>query len=135
MTDPTAPEDTVTAAVVENAAPVDVDPQDMLRQLVALQAQVEQMRTEQRAALGQPSDPVAAAVRDLKDHVKARTVIAIPGRREELKDLIDEVDTMTESPSENDLSILADLFDETADFEGKTYCRQQVTALRRLVRA
>jgi hypothetical protein len=133
----TPPQDTLSAdALVDSGAvPVEVDPQAMLRQLQELQAQVEQMRAEQRAASGLPANPVASAVRDLKEHIAARVTAAIPTRVEELKSLVSEVNDLSDNPSASDLEFLHSVFDEVGDFEGKTYCKQQVTALRKMVKA
>lgn len=55
------------ALLEAGAAPTTTDPDAMLRQIQALQARMDQMSQAQ----GIPSDPVEAAVLNLKAHVKA----------------------------------------------------------------
>jgi hypothetical protein len=53
--------------VESGAAPVDVDVNELLAQITALQGRVTAMEAEK----GVPSDPKAAALKNLQDHVKA----------------------------------------------------------------
>lgn len=129
MTDPTAPVDAPADQPV-TFEPTQVDAEAMLAQIRALQERVDQMAS----AAGIPSDPIGAAVKNLKDHMAARTN-ANPGLKDRLADLNKEISDMVDKPSVNDVDFVRSLFDEAPNFEGKDYCKALATDVYKLVKA
>jgi hypothetical protein len=132
MTEPTdTPQDAIAApSLVEGgAAPVEVDVAAMMAQIQALQARVDSMSV----AAGIPSDPVAAAVKDLKDHIAGRAR-SVPTMAEALSPLTTEADALEDKPTADQVDFLRSLFDEVPAFEGKEYCKQLATKAYKLVK-
>ena len=127
MTEPTTPapvpvpEDSPAGELITaGAAPTTVDVNDLLAKMQAMQAQIDAMR----AASGVPSDPVGAAVKDLKDHVKARADMHPHTDFDELQNALKE---LSENPATRDAEYIRVLVDEFAEFhrvEGVEYLQQ-----------
>lgn len=106
--------------IAAGAAPVDVDVNALMAQMQALQARVDAMT----AAQGIPTDPIAAAVKNVRDHVTARVNMQGGARKDELAELVKAVADLSDAPSKDEAELLRILLDETRAFEGQEYCKE-----------
>lgn len=131
MTDPTTPA-TEEAQHGADYAPPAAPPTDQptAEQLQALIAQVQAMQAELNAARGIPTDPVGAAVADLKAHVTARVNAGIE-EYAELKAALEKLgETVTAKESDLLRTIAADV---RVDREGAPYVKQLANDLHKNV--
>lgn len=114
MSDQSNPQDAVpTSALAEQlkqdgAHAQTVDVEAMLRQMAAMQAQIDALNRER----GIPTDPVAAAKQDLLDHLKAR---AAQYPNNDFSELINEVANLGETVTSDGASLVHTLVTEKLD--------------------
>jgi len=124
MTEPT---DTVAAPTSElqetmvaaGAMPADVDVAALMAQMKALQDRVDSLSV----AAGIPSDPIAAAVKNVRDHLDSRVAMN-PYRREEFAELLTAVTQLSDSPDSKDTDLVRTLLVDLLPFEGIEYMQQ-----------
>ena len=127
----TEPAPLVTAAGLAEAgaAPIVPDVNALMEQIQKMQARLDAMSV----AAGVPADPIAAAVKDVKDHVNAR-MTANPGLREAFAEIWDTVTSLSDSPTSSDTDLLRTIIDEFIGYvEGLDYVRQLANKLHKLV--
>lgn len=111
MTTPVTPPVAVSAEAQQmldaGVTPFIPDVQAMLATITALQARVAAVEAEK----GIPSDPVAAAVKDLTAHVKAR---AAQYPNHDFSSVLDALDSLPETPDTKSTELVKALVDDLA---------------------
>ena len=132
MTAPVAPELSADTLAEAGAAPVEVNAAELLARIQAMQVQMDSLLAER----GVPVDAMAAAVKDVQDHIAAR-VSSLPNRAEEFAELKALAKDLPEHPTSTDTELLRTVLDEVRGYaEGLDYIKELATGLhKRVLRA
>jgi len=112
------------------AKPVEVDAAALLAMIQDLQGRLDAAEAARPAV----TDPVAARVRAIKDHMEARAR-AVPARADELSELKDLIAGLEDKPAGAHVADIREALSEIQHFEGLEYISQLAKELGKLVKA
>jgi hypothetical protein len=126
-----APTDLTGAALAEaGATPIIPDVTALMDQMAAMQKRLDAMS----AAAGVPSDPIAAAVKDVSDHITARAT-ANPSLKDSFAEMVDTIKNLPDPPTAQDTDLLRTVIDDFVGgyVEGLEYIRSLANRLHKMV--